>query len=914
MVAVTMEQAREALRLAEADPQRAVALASDVLRRALDARDLAIATVAERALGLATLHLHDLDTALRHLRTAIRYGREASPALAAEARMTLAFALNRRGRSASALREIDTALLDLDGVPRARAEAQRGAILHQLGRFAEALASYRAALPILRRADDHLWTLRVLNNRGLLHGHWQEFAAAEADLREADRLSHQLGLDLFGAFVQQNLGEIHALRGDVPAALHCLDRAEERFRALKSQIGSLLTDRSRLLLSVRLVSEAREAAEQAVQEFERERRRIALPEVRLLLARAALLDGDAASALRQARTAVREFSRQRRPEWAELARFAMLTARQAEAERVGVGSPLRVREFERAADGLAAAGWPAEALEARVLAARLAFDRGWIGRGRAALERASLERRRRGPATLRARAWYAEACLRLAFGNRRGATTAAQAGLRVLDEHHATLGATDLRAYASGHRTDLADLGLRIAVEDGNPYRVLAWAEHGRASHLLLAPARPPDDPKLVAALGDLRATMAEMDQHRTHGGGSVRAGRGTARLLQRQVTLERIIRDYCRQQAVQGRGTRIRETTRTAAPVAVDDLAEALGDAALLEFVQFGDALHVVSVIDGQVRLRRLGPLAELRDLVESVPFALRRLARAQASAASHAAANAVVRYAAAGLDTAVLDPVRDEVGDRPLVLIPTGVLQSLPWSILPSCAGRPVTVSPSAALWLAASRRPAEPARPVLVAGYGLPGALAEAEAVAALYGQRPLLGDGATVDAVTSRMVGAGVMHLAAHGRLRAHNPLFSSLLLADGPLTVYDLERLVHVPKLVVLAACDSGRTVVVAGDELLGITATLLASGAQQVVASVVPVPDAETAPLMVAFHQLMVRGRSAAEALALAQQQMAGRNVAEIAAAAGFVCMGADLTLPSVPARSGVDALVDASR
>jgi hypothetical protein len=272
------------------------------------------------------------------------------------------------------------------------------------------------------------------------------------------------------------------------------------------------------------------------------------------------------------------------------------------------------------------------------------------------------------------------------------------------------------------------------------------------------------------------------------------------------------------------------------------------------------------------------------------------------------------VVRHAAAGLDAAVLGAVRDDVGDRPLVLVPTGVLQSLPWSILPSCAGRPVTVSPSAALWLAARRRGAPGARPVLVAGYGPPGAIAEARAVAELHGEHALLGDAATVDAVTTGMVGAGVMHLAAHGRLRAHNPLFSALLLADGPLTVYDLERLVDVPRLVVLAACDSGRTVVCTGDELLGITATLLSHGAQQVVASVIPVPDAETAPLMVAFHRLMVAGRSAAEALALAQQQVAGGSMAEFAAAAGFVCIGADLVLPPVSARPGLGVLANASR
>src|SRR2546430_11306394 len=226
---VPMERAREALRLAEADPRRSAGLASAIVRQARQDHDPAVAAVAERALGLASIHLADLDTALRHLRTAVRLGHRAGVArLAGEARMTLAFALNRRGRSRQALREIDGALVDLDGGEHARAQAQRGAILHQLGRLDEALASYQEALPVLRRARDDLWTERVLSNRGVLRGHRQELAAAEAHLHRAERLSTTMGLGLRSAFLQQNLGWIHMLRGDVPAALLCMDNAERR--------------------------------------------------------------------------------------------------------------------------------------------------------------------------------------------------------------------------------------------------------------------------------------------------------------------------------------------------------------------------------------------------------------------------------------------------------------------------------------------------------------------------------------------------------------------------------------------------------------------------------------------------------------------------------------------------------------
>ena len=133
----------------------------------------------------------------------------------------------------------------------------------------------------------------------MLYGYRQEFAAAEADLHEAAQLCAKLELDLSLGFVHQNLGWISGLRGDVPAALHYLDLAEQRLRAHGAPVGELLADRCQLLLSVRLLSEAMQAAEEAVLEFEQQRRKIGLPEARLLLAQAAILDGQAGRGLQE---------------------------------------------------------------------------------------------------------------------------------------------------------------------------------------------------------------------------------------------------------------------------------------------------------------------------------------------------------------------------------------------------------------------------------------------------------------------------------------------------------------------------------------------------------------------------------------------------------------------------------------
>jgi CHAT domain-containing protein len=136
-----------------------------------------------------------------------------------------------------------------------------------------------------------------------------------------------------------------------------------------------------------------------------------------------------------------------------------------------------------------------------------------------------------------------------------------------------------------------------------------------------------------------------------------------------------------------------------------------------------------------------------------------------------------------------------------------------------------------------------------------------------------------------------------HVAAHGDVHPTNPLFSALQLDDGPLTVYDLEHVDRPPELVVLSACHVGRAAVTAGDELLGLTATFLVRGTRQVVASVMPVPDSEATRFMVMFHDLLRAGRTAAAALAEAQAAVDRDDHVGVAAAAGFVSLGADWSL-----------------
>src|SRR3954451_7466242 len=624
-----------ALKLARLRPTDARAIGTAVLEPARRSGAWDVVSMVERALGIAAMNLSEIEAALTHLRAAVAAGRRADSRHAVgEARMGLAAALVLRGPSGQALREMEAALPDLEGVQALRARVQGAGILQQLGRDDAALDELRRVLPVLRQAGEVEWAARALSNRSLIHTGRRAFAAAEADLVAARRLCVDHDLDLLAAFAEQNLGWLKACRGDVPASLRHYQAADERYRRHGLVEPSLLVDRAEVLLSVRLLTEARATAEAAVDAYRLHQRNVHLPEAQLLLSTVALVQGDTDMAADSATVASRGFRRLGRTNSLALARYACLQAMvAADPDRV---NPARAAHVS---DELAAVGWKIPALEARVLAGRIALGQ---GRGGTAAKHLSLGRRPRlaGPADARARAWLAEALLRREDGRRSAALAALRAGLRVVQDHQATLGATELRAHVSVLRGALARWGLRMALEDRDPRSVLWWAERGRASALLTRPVQPPENPELARDLADLRSTVAEIEQTRAE-------GRSDDALVQRQVVLERRVRDRCRMLNAAA-GDQPRRLGQSVA-----ELVAPLGDAALVEYVEVDGQIHAVTVVGGRVRLHALGSADAIPRALAHVPFALHRLAERRVDRAGReAAAAAVLRRAATVID----------------------------------------------------------------------------------------------------------------------------------------------------------------------------------------------------------------------------------------------------------------------
>jgi hypothetical protein len=216
---------------------------------------------------------------------------------------------------------------------------------------------------------------------------------------------------------------------------------------------------------------------------------------------------------------------------------------------------------------------------------------------------------------------------------------------------------------------------------------------------------------------------------------------------------------------------------------------------------------------------------------------------------------------------------------------------LTALPWAALPRLAGRAVVVVPSVAVWARVAGMSPRPlggqAPTVVVAGPGLIDGDAEAAAIAAQYPAHVLLqGGDATVANVVGTLEDAALLHVAAHGRFPADHPLLTSVRLADGPLTLYDLDALGSLPSCIVLSTCDAGLTAARAGHETLGLVSSLLQGGARTVIAAGCRVPDGLTRRFMVALHRQLAAGVGPAAAAAHARAATADDPVEALLLAA----------------------------
>jgi tetratricopeptide (TPR) repeat protein len=909
-------QTEDLLPLALSRPHEAADLARAVLADDPTPLD---ASMAHQAIGIVLREFGDIDAAIAELRSALRLARRSGCSeREADVLGTLGVALVFGGRTAAGRKALDGCVERSRGLQHGRSRLRRGATLLRLGLHRDALTDLNVAISSSRAAEDLLWEARGLEYRGYCHLALGSVHRATADLLRAGELFTACGQDLESIDMTVQRGVLALRIGDLPAALTCFDEAEERFSELGT-VGTVGTElsihRSAALLAAGLPQEALTEAETAIRQLDEVRGSSTVrAELLLTSATCALAAGRPDLAQQRAAEACRLFDQQDRYWWRAHARLALVRAGFA----AGPATEPMLREAQRCGRELASLSSPEVPL-ARLLTGRIALA---LGRTRTAGQQlaAAAQGRRTGPALSRAVAWLAEALRAEAAGSPRQLMHACRRGLDVIDEHRGALGSSELRAQGTAHGAELALLGQRDALRRSNSRLLLSWSERWRASALAVPAVLPPDDEQSQADLGALRDVTSRLARASAE-------GLPTAALHRDQLRLERAVRT----RALRTRGSGSATTgpgdpgRRDVGPgdsgasdfgpsdFDVDELLAELGDDRLVELIDTDGQLQVL--VCGGGRVRRF-PAGRTEQVARDVEFARATLTRLAYGMSTGPAEQSLARLARLGdtLNRSLLGEAGRQLGDGEVIVVPPGRLHAVPWPLLTDLRHRVLTVAPSATLWLRA--RKARRATPdsnsaggvVLVHGPGLSTGDAEVPLLAAQYAadaerarrvtptgpgdEAVVLGGGsATAARVLAAIDGARLAHIAAHGTFRADSPLFSALQLDDGPLTVYDLERLRRAPRQIVLSSCDSAVAAPAGTDELLGLASALIPLGTTGIVASVVPVNDVAVIRLMTALHEHLRNGTTLSEAVQRARNGMQFDPV-EAATSLSFLALG----------------------
>ena len=253
--------------------------------------------------------------------------------------------------------------------------AQQAALYQNVGRLADASALYAGLLADPQTPPEVRF--KAANNLGIIEVECGRPEVALAHFGEAAAMAEQVGPAAV-ALVTGTRAWVTVQAGRLTEGLDLFELASGLWEAAGLPLGELYAEYADALMDLRLIPEASERAQLAVEMFERHGVALMAAEAQLLAARLAQLRQDLRGAEAAGELAATRLRRQGRPTWAARVRLIAIDGRL----QLGTNHPLDLAAARRAAGTLARAGMSASAVEAYLCAGRVAAA---LGRGAAAL-------------------------------------------------------------------------------------------------------------------------------------------------------------------------------------------------------------------------------------------------------------------------------------------------------------------------------------------------------------------------------------------------------------------------------------------------------------------------------------------------------------------------------------------------
>ena len=245
------------------------------------------------------------------------------------------------------------------------------------------------------------------------------------------------------------------------------------------------------------------------------------------------------------------------------------------------------------------------------------------------------------------------------------------------------------------------------------------------------------------------------------------------------------------------------------------------------------------------------------------------------------------------------LIRPVETEIQNKKLIIIPSGMLNNLPFASLYDgeqylLQKNTMTVLPNISLLQFINVRKDMMTLSSLFAlgnpynsiGSRLPGTEEEINAIKGFFTKADVfLGDTSIRSNLVRTIENKDILHFATHGLFDHEYPLLSGLMLTpesnndDGIFRLFEIYNLnLSQTNLVVLSACETGLAKIKQNDDVIGLVRGFFFAGASNIIASLWKVSDSATSQLMIDFYTFMQQGNNISESIRNAQLNLANNN------------------------------------
>ena len=766
----------------------------------------------------------------------------------------------------------------------ARLEINVANVLHRQNRYSDALEAYQRAYDDLLPFKDVEGISVALHNIAVCLIALDDYERAQQAYARVRDLAQQNEMPLLAAQADYNVAYLYALRGEYSRALDLLRSVKEICRANGDEyhVGLCDLDASGAYLELNLLPEAADSATNSLEKFQRLGMNYEVVRSELNLAIALNLQGRSPDALALLGRASEKAGREENEVLAALidlhSGMTLLDLKRYNEARDAC---------RRAKRAFVVAGVPSKVIACLLLLGRVCLATNEVSGGATYCNEALELVNELGAPMLAYQAEFLKGQILEAAGEAEGAV------------FHYEAARSHLETVRSGLRGDEVKIGfLRNRVGVYSRLAHLALQRAGGAGHeqaftyMEAAKSRALQDLVLagesnrstasgssflephVANLGNQLNWYYGLIEREQHAPDRVSQAR-LQHLREQAGKCERELRRVVFESPIPGGNFGLEQ----AHPAALNNIQNALGArTTLLEYFAIDQQIYAAVVRQDAFHLQAVTRTPDVAQSLRFLQFQMSKLRLGSAYVARFE--SALIQSTQAHLRAlydALVRPVEEWLKTDNLIVVPHGLLHSLPFAALFDGSGYladrfTVSYAPSASFVVrsgVAPARPAEVARSLVVGvdDPSMPSVKDEVQVLAELLPNVQVLwGKDATESNLRAYGAVSTYIHIASHGFFRPDNPMFSAIRLTGAYLTLQDLYGMQLPAEFLALSGCVTGLNVVEEGDELVGLTRGLLASGARALLLSLWEVDDRSTTEFMQCLYRRFPRNSSSAVA------------------------------------------------